>query len=219
MSAYADDTTFFINDISSIKELFFTFNEFSSYSGLKLNASKSEICGIGAKKGDIVNLLGTKCLNLETETIKILGVYFSYDKHLMNEKNFLAIITKIENTLILWRKRSLTLEGRVLVFKTLTFSKIIYISYSTDLPENLISQLQNIQANFIWQGKKSKIRHISLIGDYDEGGLKNIDIKSKMSSLRLTWVKRLCLGNLTPDSETPGLGDSDLYDENIQVSL
>ena len=86
LSAYADDTTFFIKDISSVEELFHTFNRYSCYSGLRLNASKSEICGIGAKKGDIVDLFGAKCLNLEIEAIKILGVYFSYNKSLMDEK-------------------------------------------------------------------------------------------------------------------------------------
>ena len=86
---------FFVNDTRSIEELFLTFNKFSCYSGLKLNASKSEICGIGAKKGDVVDLCGAKCLNLESEAIKILGVYFSYNKSLMDDKNFLTVITKI----------------------------------------------------------------------------------------------------------------------------
>ena len=203
LSAYADDTTFFVNNTRSIEELFLTFNKFSCYSGLKLNASKSEICGIGAKKGDVVDLCGAKCLNLESEAIKILGVYFSYNKSLMDDKNFLTVITKIENTLFLWRKRSLTLEGRILVFKSLAFSKIIYISYLTDLPTSLINQLQSIQANFIWQGKKSKIRHVSLIGDYGDGGLKNVDIKSKMSSLRLAWIKRLFDKNFHPYKVIP----------------
>ena len=94
LSAYADDATFFINDTNSIKELFVIFNLFSSYSGLKLNTSKTEICGIGAKKGDFVDLFGTKCLNLETQTVKILGIHFSYNKELMNDKDFLAILKK-----------------------------------------------------------------------------------------------------------------------------
>ena len=57
LSAYADDATFFVSDILSIKELFATFNLFSSHSGLRLNTSKTEICGVGAKKGDSVDLL------------------------------------------------------------------------------------------------------------------------------------------------------------------
>ena len=185
LSAYADDATFFI------KELFATFNLFSSYSGLRLNKSKTEVCGMGAKKGEVMDLFGTKCINLKTESVKILGVHFSYNRELMNDKNYLTVIKKIENVLIPWYKRLLTLEGRILVFKTLAFSKIVYISYLTDLPSGIIDQLQTIQAKFIWQGKKSKIKHVTLIGDYSDGGLKNIDIKTKLSSLRLAWFKRL----------------------------
>ena len=106
LSAYADDTTFFINDLNSVKELFFTFNKLLSYSGLKLNASKAEICGIGAKRGDTVDLFGAKCINLENDTIKILGIHLFYDKNFLDDKNFFTIITKIESSLSLWRPDS-----------------------------------------------------------------------------------------------------------------
>ena len=42
LSAYADDTTFFVADLNSIIEINQTFNLFSKYSGLKLNSTK---CG------------------------------------------------------------------------------------------------------------------------------------------------------------------------------
>ena len=31
----------------------------------------------------------------------------------------------------------------------------------------------------MWQGKKSKIKHVSLIGDYCDGGLKNVYFNAK----------------------------------------
>ena len=137
-----------------------------------------------------MDLFGAKWINLENDTIKILGVHFSYDK--------ITIITKIECTLSLWRKHIVTLEGSILVFKTLALSKIIYISYLTDLFPTLINHLQSIQANSMWQGKKSKIKHISLISDNGDSGLKNNDIKAKMSSLPLAWNKRLFDTNFHP---------------------
>ena len=148
-------------------------------------------------------LIWNKCLNLETQTVKILGIHFSYNKELMNNKNFLTIIKKIESTLIPWSKRLLTLEGRILVFKTLAFSKIVYISYLTDLPPGIIDQLHSIQSKFVWQGKKSKIKHVTLIGDYSEGGLKNIDIQAKMSSLRLAWIRRIFNNSFHPYKVIP----------------
>ena len=52
-SAYADadDTTFFLKDTSSIKNMVDTFHLFSEFSGLKPSLSKCEITVIGVLKG------------------------------------------------------------------------------------------------------------------------------------------------------------------------
>ena len=64
-----------------------------------------------------------KCLNLTKETVKILGVHFSYNKKLEHEMNFQSHIVKIESVLRVWRMRNLTIEGKVLVFKSLAIFK------------------------------------------------------------------------------------------------
>ena len=50
-SAYADNTTFFLKDTISIKNMVDTFDLFSDFSGLKPNLSKYEITSIGVLKG------------------------------------------------------------------------------------------------------------------------------------------------------------------------
>ena len=60
-----------------------------------------------------------KCVNLNNETLEILGVHFSYNKNLEQDKKFSEHILKIESILKLWRMRQLTLEGRITVFKSL----------------------------------------------------------------------------------------------------
>ena len=50
-TAYADDSTFFLKDKNSTKELLNTINYFSSFLDLKPNLSKCEVTGIGAVKG------------------------------------------------------------------------------------------------------------------------------------------------------------------------
>ena len=50
-SAYADDTTFFLKDIISVKHMVDTFHFLSYFPGLKPNLIKSEIVGIGVLKG------------------------------------------------------------------------------------------------------------------------------------------------------------------------
>ena len=40
-----------------------------------------------------------KCINLNNYVIKMLGICYSYDKKLENEKNFLNHILKFQNVL------------------------------------------------------------------------------------------------------------------------
>ena len=51
VSAFADDATNFAKDEASIKELSNVFIEHEEFSYLEVNSEKTEVCGIGAKKG------------------------------------------------------------------------------------------------------------------------------------------------------------------------
>ena len=112
-TAYADDTTFFLKNTESVINLLEIFKHFSQFSGLKPNKSKCEIAGIGVLKGMKVALCGVRCVNLYEDTIKILGIHYSYNKQLENDENFKKYIAKIENVLKLWRARNLSLEGKI----------------------------------------------------------------------------------------------------------
>ena len=79
LTSYADDATFFTKDTNSVHEIFNTFNLFSKYSGLKANISKCEIAGIVVKNGAHLAILGLKCIDLNNDSIRILGVHLSYN--------------------------------------------------------------------------------------------------------------------------------------------
>ena len=119
LSAYADDTTFFVSDLNSVTHINNTFNLFSKFSGLKLNKAKCELCGIGANKGDVRALCGFKGVDLTEESIRVLGVHFSYNKNICLQRNFIDVIKNIENVLKIWKMRNLTLSGKITIFKTL----------------------------------------------------------------------------------------------------
>ena len=142
-TAYADDTTLFLKDRKSIIELMNELNTFLNFSRLKPSKTKCEIAGIGVLKGIQVALCGIKCVNLNNETVKILGVHFSYNKNLHQDKNFCEHIVKIENIL------KLTLEGRIRVFKSLAASKVIHLLLVTILHNNTTDLLYKIQKNSI----------------------------------------------------------------------
>ena len=110
-SAYADDTTFFLKDTISIKNMVDTFHLFSEFSGLKPNLSKCEITGIGVLKGVQVAVCGMRCVDLKNDTLKILGTHFSYNEKLKEERNFYTTVTNIQRVLKIKKMRNLTLEN------------------------------------------------------------------------------------------------------------
>ena len=149
-TAFADDSTFFLNDLLSVKNLIDTFTVFSLFSGLKANFSKCEIAGLDSLKGVLEAVCGSKSINLRTDTIKILGAYFPYYSTLKVQNNFLDTVRSMQQVLRYWNGRILSLEGRVIIFKRLAVSKIVYLAFLTVIPNSLIEELQKIQKTFIW---------------------------------------------------------------------
>ena len=86
---YADDFTFSLKNLNSVKKVISTIEIFSSFLDLKPNLSKFEISAIGALKGVTVAVCGIKCFDLIKECFEIPGIYYSYNKNLQTEENFL----------------------------------------------------------------------------------------------------------------------------------
>ena len=97
-TTYADDTSLFLKDRNFIIELMNELNTFSNFSGSKRNKTKCEIAGIGVLNGVQVALCGVKCVNLNNETVKIVGIHFLHNKNVEQDNNFSEHIIKIENT-------------------------------------------------------------------------------------------------------------------------
>ena len=190
-TAYADDATFFLHDESSVKALFATIKMFSNFSDLRPNLDKCEIAGIGVLKGVNWALCGLKSIDLTQQTMKILGIHFSYNTNLRDEIFFTETIKKIEILLRIWCQRGLTLEGKITIFKTLAISKVVYIAYLSSVPNYIIKELKKIKNHFLWSGKRAKIKHATLCNTYENGGLQSVDIETKIKALQLSWIHRL----------------------------
>ena len=203
LSAYADDTTFFVSDLDSVKAIFATFNNFSMFSGMSINMSKCELAGIGVKRSELTALSGVKNVSLLTDCVRILGVYFTYNDVLFNDKNFVDCIKKIQKVLHIWGMRFLSLYGKVIIFKSLAFSKIVCVASMATVPADIIKMLENTHRDFIWDRKRPNIKHLTLINDYPQGGLKDIDISAKFKSLHINWLTRLFDENYHPWKQIP----------------
>ena len=139
---------------------------FSNFSDLRPNLGKCEVAGIGILKGVTWALCGVKSIDLTQQTIKILGIHFSYNRTLCDEKNFTNTVKKIESLLNVWCQRSLTLEGKITIFKTLAISQVVYVAYLSSVPALVVKELKKIQNHFLWNGKRAKLKHETLCNTY-----------------------------------------------------
>ena len=68
----------------------------------------------------------------------------------------------MQQVLGFWNSKMLSLEGRIIIFKTFTISKIVYLALSTAIPDSLKEELQKNYKTFIWHSS----RHILVIKHY-----------------------------------------------------
>ena len=125
LSTFADDANFLVSNIKSLELVFNACSGFQTFSSLKLNLEKSEACWIGAARASTHMPISCKWVNLNSDAIRSLGIFNSYDTDLAEKLNFLDNLKCLTDVLNLWRGRGLSLEGKILVFKSLALSKLL----------------------------------------------------------------------------------------------
>ena len=56
----------------------------------------------------------------------------------------------MQNVLNSWRMRSITVDWKIIIFKTLALSKIVHLILITLFSKQLIDEMQKILKDFIW---------------------------------------------------------------------
>ena len=91
-----------------------------------------------------------------------------------------------------WAKRSTTPIGKVVILKSLILSKLIYLWILLPNPPNdLMDKLQKQCFEFVWEGKKDKIKRSVATFHTKMGGINIPDLKTYIQALKLTWMKRI----------------------------
>ena len=113
LTSFADDVTFLVKDVSSIKRILKIMKTFGTFSSLKISVEKCEACWLGKSKGNTDKPIDCEWVPLKRKTIKILGTHFSYNKELEEKMNFYNLTMDCRNVLNLWKQRWLSLAGKI----------------------------------------------------------------------------------------------------------
>lgn len=190
-NSFADDTNLFVLDVSSLINAVKLLDKFKIYSGLGVNLDKSGVLPLGSFCANPPDISNTN-LKYSQGTIRYLGIFFTPDLKNIFELNFVPKFQKLKDILRVWSSRDLTPLGKITIVKSLGLSQLIFLlSVLPDPPQEFIKELDSVVYKFIWSGRPDKIKRKTLIGNYDDGGLRMCHIPSIVTGLKIAWVKRL----------------------------
>ena len=125
---------------------------------------------IAVLKGVQMTVCDMRCIDLNNDTLEILGTHFSYNEKLKGEKSFYKVVTDMQHVLKIWKMKKLTLEGKI-IFEIIAISKIVFQAIVTTVPKHIVNECKKIQRAFLWNNSSPKIKQ-TLCSDYKAGGLK-----------------------------------------------
>ena len=149
-----------------------TVENFGKVSGLKLNINKTKALLLGRDTIDDRNYGGISFVS----DIKCLGVFVGKNKTLCEYKNWNLKFLSMEKMIQGWRRRHLTLMGKICIIKSLLLSIITFSATNTYIPGWVVKHTETIFYNFIW-GNIDKVKRNTVIGDI-QLGLHMIDIET-----------------------------------------
>ena len=196
ITQFADDTTLFLNGTQNcLQAALNTLELFGSFSGLKMNTSKTKVIWIGRKKHMVEKLNVNSKLQWGTDRFNLLGIQFSVDLELIPSLNYNKAMDDACKLLNVWKKRNLTPFGKITIIKTFVLSKFNHLFNSLPSPaDNFVKKINSVLFSYLWENKPDKIKRSYVTLDYCKGGLQMIDLCSHIQSAKLMWMTRILQG-------------------------
>ena len=200
---YADDSTILVRDEESIFETLNIIEQFSVFSGLKLNRNKTQAIWMGCWKYKRKEIANVKWNTYPDNKIKILGIYFKSDQQIHEiTKNWEPKFTKCENIIKTWTHRNLTIAGKILLVKSFLMNQFLYLMQATFVPKVLLNRINSLLFKYIWskhnvfkeaelQSTTERIKRDIIIQDYENGGLNMINIEHMQTVNTIKWVNKI----------------------------
>ena len=179
VTAYADDTTIFIENNNDERIFQDIFNSYEKASGAKINKEKTKELKIGKYR---------KLRHVRTqEPIEILGILFHHNAHDNQKNNWNKTIEIIKNKLNKWKSRKLTILGRITTINSFGISQILYLNRIIEANQENIKRIQKILNNYIYDARPLNYANTNMLRDFEEGGFNLPDAQLKCEAQSLQW--------------------------------
>lgn len=197
LSQFADDTSLILDGTEeSLRESLCDLDWFGKVSGLNINFSKTQVVWIGSQKYSDQELCQERKLSWGSTSFKLLGIHFDVDLGKMTKINYKDGIQKIKSIINQWSKRNITVIGKITVVKTLMLPILNHLIMSLPNPDTeTIKYINSLFYTFIWNSPVHRVKIDVLEMNYEDGGLKMININNFIAAMKCTWVRRLYNSN------------------------
>uniref|UniRef100_A0A2D4IH83 Reverse transcriptase domain-containing protein n=1 Tax=Micrurus lemniscatus lemniscatus TaxID=129467 RepID=A0A2D4IH83_MICLE len=123
--------------------------------------------------------------------VKYLGIWLSPRCSSLKEDNYVKLIKQIRKELELWAKLKLSISGRIAMLKINTLPKLIYLfqMIPIKLGKSFFIELNKMASNFVWLGKRPRIKMKQLQDNRSRGGLGLPEWELYYQAAVLSWIK------------------------------
>ena len=189
ITQYVDDMYLLsLFDKSSLEAMTRELEKFHDNTGLRVNYDKTTIFRIGALKHSNRKFRTSANFKWANADINVLGIVL--DDESIN-RNYHTIIQKMSTITQIWSQRNLSLKGKVTVLNNLVGSLLVYQMQMLPMISNIdLAKINRILEDFIWRGRKPKIRLKTLQNSTIQAGLRLFNPALKDKSIKISWVKR-----------------------------
>lgn len=172
VSLYADDLVLYISDpLRSLSAVLKVLDNFSKFSGYKLNLNKSEMFLIN-KNAERHNYESFP-FKVVTDKFTYLGVCVTKQFQNLFKSNFLPLFDRSKQLLSKWCPLFLSLIGRINSVKMMLLPRFLYLFQCLPIliPKSFFKSLDSLILSFIWNGKHPRLRKVFLQRPKQVGGM------------------------------------------------
>ena len=148
--AYADDVTIVCRN-GDLQPIFDEYERLTAVSGLTLNADKTEIFNLieSRNNSNRINYMGSNFLLGRVEAMTICGMCLASDGEVEYQQNVLKRISIMEEKIVGWGKRHITMNGRMMLAKTFLHSQIVFPAQFTQIGAKEIKKIERLIYAFV----------------------------------------------------------------------
>ena len=184
---YVDDNISMLKNTQFFDNFMHILDRYENASGSRVNKGKTVALTI--KEPDIDEINEIKFTNVPQ---KALGV--PVGKSQDNNKAFWEkLIDKLTLKLNIWRQRDLSFIGKTLLIRSIGISQILYAIEMKPINLDNVKRINSILFNFLWSGKKYRIKRDIVFLPREMGGLGMTDLNCLLKAKRISWITRTLL--------------------------